>query len=197
MLRGIFTLSARELSWFYEGAGADMIHPELWEDFLSAAGPGVGPGGLIERYHELLSDPDPAVHRPAAIAWSTWEAATSTLVRDEAHIAQAQEARQAVAFARIENHFFRHGGWMDDGRLISDAGILSEHSIPGVIVHGRYDVVCPLATAWALHRAWPEAQWHVSPTAGHAFDEPETLSTLIEATDRFAVELAGQLRPGT
>lgn len=190
VLRGIFTLRRRELDWYYEAGGADMVWPDEWEHFVEAAGPGVQPGGFIERYHELLTDPDPTVHVPAGIAWTTWEAATSTLLRDEAHTAEVQDPAYAVAFARIENHFFRHRGWMTDGQLLDGAHVLAEHGIPGVIVQGRYDMCCPMGTAWALHRAWPQAELHVSPTAGHAYSEPETLSALVGATDRFATDLA-------
>ena len=189
VLRGVFTLRRRELDWYYEAGGADMVWPDEWEHYVAAAGRGVGPGGYIERYRELLADPDPAVHGPAGVAWTTWEAATSTLLRDQAHIDEAQDPAFAVAFARIENHFFAHRGWMEDGQLLSGARILAEHGIPGVIVQGRYDMCCPMGTAWALHRAWPEAELHISPASGHSFAEPETLSSLITATDRRATEL--------
>ncbi|CED91521.1 prolyl aminopeptidase [Actinomyces succiniciruminis] len=189
VLRGIFTLRKRELDWFYEGDGADMIWPDEWEAYVAGAGEGAAPGGFIDRYHKLLTDPDPAVHGPAARAWTTWEAATSTLLRDQAYIDEVQDPAFAITFARIENHYFHHAGWMDDGQLIADAHVLAEHGIPGVIVQGRYDVVCPMGTAWALHRAWPQAELHVSAAAGHSFAEPETLSTLITATDQFAALL--------
>ncbi|WP_235925224.1 prolyl aminopeptidase [Actinomyces marmotae] len=195
VLRGIFTLRQRELDWYYEAGGADMVWPDEWEAFTAAAGDGVGPGGYIERYHELLTSPDPAVHGPAAIAWTTWEAATSTLLRDQGHIDEVQDPAFALTFARIENHYFVNRGWMDDGELLTRAGALADHGIPGVIVQGRYDMCCPIGTAWALHRAWPEAEMRISPTAGHAFNEPETLDSLIRATDRFAVELAGLAGP--
>lgn len=190
VLRGIFTLRQRELDWYYEAGGADMVWADEWEAYVAAAGDGVAPGGYIQRYHELLTDPDPAVHGPAGIAWTTWEAATSTLLRAQDHIDEVQDPAYAVTFARIENHYFYHHGWMEDGQLLRGARVLAEHAIPGVIVQGRYDMCCPIGTAWALHRAWPEAELHVSPTAGHAYSEPETLSSLIEATDRFARELA-------
>ena len=186
VLRGIFTLRARELDWYYEGAGADMIYPDQWEAFVAAAGPDVAPGGYIRRYHELLGDPDPAVHGPAARAWTTWEAATSSLLRDQDHIDKVQDPAFATAFARIENHFFIHRGWMEDGQLIAGADVLAAHQIPGTIVQGRYDIPCPMGTAWALHRAWPQAELVVTPASGHALSEPETLSALLEATDRMA-----------
>ena len=189
VLRGVFTLRKRELDWYYEAGGADMVWPDEWERYVAAAGRDVGPGGYIERYHELLADPDPAVHGPAAVAWTTWEAATSTLLRDQAHIDEVQDPAFALAFARIENHFFIHRGWLEEGRLLHGARVLADHGIPGVIVQGRYDMCCPIGTAWALHRAWPEAELRISPASGHSYSEPETLSALITATDRFAVEL--------
>lgn len=197
VLRGVFTLRKRELDWYYEAGGADMVWPGEWEKYVAAAGPGVGPGGYIQRYHELLTDPDPAVHGPAALAWTTWEAATSTLLRDQAHIDEVQDPQYAITFARIENHYFLNRGWLEDGELLRGARTLSEHGIPGVVVQGRYDMCCPIGTAWALHRAWPEAELHISPTAGHSFAEPETLAALVAATDRFAQELATTSAAGT
>ena len=167
-----------------------MVYADQWEHFVAAAGPGTEPGGFIERYHRLLTDPDPAVHGPAALAWTTWEAATSTLLRDQAHLAEVQDPGYATTFARIENHYFYHRGWLEEGALIDGARVLAENAIPGVIVQGRYDVVCPLGTAWALHRAWPEAELVITPDAGHAFSEPSTLDALVRATDRLADHLA-------
>ncbi|WP_067781246.1 prolyl aminopeptidase [Actinomyces vulturis] len=193
VLRGIFTLRKRELDWYYEGVGADMIFPDLWEAYVTGAGEGVKSGEFIDRYHELLANPDPSVHGPAAMAWTTWEAATSYLLPHPELVEEMQDPQFATAFARIENHFFYHRGWMEDGQLIRDAHILAEHNIPGVIVQGRYDVVCPSGTAWALHRAWPDSEIHLTPDAGHAFREPGTLDQLIRATDRFADEFEGQV----
>jgi len=182
VLRGVFTLRKRELDWFYEAGGADQVYPDEWERFLA---PVAGESGsLIQAYHRLLSDPDPAVHGPAAVAWSTWEASTITLLRRPDVIAVFADPHYAIAFARIENHYFVNGGWFDEGQLIREASRL--RGIPGVIVQGRYDVCTPPATAWDLHRAWPEAELVMVPDAGHAFDEPGILSATIEATDRFA-----------
>ncbi|GAA2036529.1 hypothetical protein GCM10009819_21420 [Agromyces tropicus] len=182
VLRGIFTLRRQELDWFYEG-GASAIFPDLWEDFLAPV-----PLGdrvhLIEAYHRLLSDPDPAVHRPAAIAWSRWESSTITLLPQAETIARFTSPEYATAFARIENHYFRNGGWWEEGQLIRDAHRL--RGIPAVIVQGRYDICTPTMTAWDLHRAWPEADLRIIDDAGHAFDEPGILDALIAATDRFA-----------
>lgn len=182
VLRGIFTLRASELDWFYEGP-AGQLFPELWERFAAQA-PDARRGGYIDAYHRLLSDPDPAVHLPAAVAWATWEASTITLLPHPDVVDHFAEPRFALAFARIENHYFVNGGFMDDGRLIANAHLLRD--IPAVIVQGRYDVCTPPVTAWDLHRAWPEADFVMVPDAGHAFDEPGILDALISATDRFA-----------
>ena len=182
VLRGVFTLRASELYWFYEGT-AGQLFPDLWERFAAQA-PDAEPGGYMTEYHRLLNDPDPAVHLPAAVAWATWEASTITLLPQPDTVAAFADPRFALAFARIENHYFVNGGFMRDGQLIADAHVLRD--IPGVIVQGRYDICTPPVTAWDLHRAWPEAEFVMVPDAGHAFDEPGTLSALIEATDRFA-----------
>ncbi|MDX2377472.1 prolyl aminopeptidase [Microbacterium sp. LRZ72] len=182
VLRGVFTLRRHELEWFYEG-GAEAIFPDLWEQFIAPI-PVLERSGLIEAYHRRLRDPDPAVHVPAAIAWSRWEAATLTLRPDPALVQAMTETATATAFARIENHYFRHGGWFREGQLIEDAARLRD--IPAVIVQGRYDVCTPAMTAWDLHRAWPEADLVMVDDAGHAVSEPGIRAALIAATDRFA-----------
>jgi proline iminopeptidase len=182
ILRGIFTLRPVELDWFYEG-GAAALFPDLWEGFLEQV-PEDERGRLIKAYSRLLNDPDPAVHGPAAVAWSRWESSTITLLPRPDVVASFTEEQYAVAFARIENHYFMHLGWFEEEQLIRDAEKL--RGIPSVIVQGRYDVCTPPMTAWDLHRAWPEAEFTMVPDAGHAFDEPGILDTLIEATDRLA-----------
>ncbi|MET4637638.1 prolyl aminopeptidase [Mycetocola sp. 2940] len=182
VLRGIFTLRQVELDWFYEG-GAAALFPDLWEEFLAPVPVGER-GHLIRAYATLLNDPDPAIHGPAAVAWSRWESSTITLLPRADVIAQFTEPAYAVAFARIENHFFMNGGWWDDGQLIRDAVRLA--GIPTVIVQGRYDICTPPMTAWALADAMPHAELKMIPDAGHAFDEPGILDALVEATDRFA-----------
>ena len=182
VLRGIFTLRKSELDWFYEG-GAEAVFPDLWEAFIALV-PIDDRGNLIDAYRRQLNDPDPAIHGPAAIAWSTWEASTITLLRRPDVVATFADPHHALAFARIENHYFVNKGFFDGGRLIRDIGLLAE--IPAVIIQGRYDICTPAVTAWDLHRARPEAEFVLVPDAGHAFDEPGTLSALIDATDRFA-----------
>ena len=182
VLRGIFTLRETELEWFYEG-GAASIYPDLWESFLAPV-PEDERDHMIGAYARLLNDPDPAVHQPAATAWSRWESSTITLLPDPKIIGTFTEDAFAVAFARIENHYFMHGGWYDDGRLIRDAVKLKD--IPGVIIQGRYDMCTPATTAWDLHKAWPEAEFHMIPDAGHAFSEPGIRTAIMDATDAFA-----------
>jgi proline iminopeptidase len=186
VLRGIFTLRAVELDWFYEG-GAAALFPDLWEEFLAPL-PVVERGHVIRAYNRLLNDPDPDVHGPAGIAWSRWESSTISLLPRPDMVETFSEPGYAVAFARIENHYFVNGGWFEEGQLIRNAGMLRD--IPAVIVQGRYDVCTPPMTAWDLHRAWPEADFQLIPDAGHMFDEPGILDALIEATDRFAEVLA-------
>ena len=182
ILRGIFTLRKAELDWFYEG-GAAALFPDTWEAFLAPVAEHER-GALIQAYHRLLNDPDPAVHGPAAVAWSTWEASGITLLPRPELVASFAEPTYALAFARIENHYFVHQGWFEEGQLIRNAVRLRD--IPAVIVQGRYDVCTPPMTAWDLHRVWPEAEFVMVPDAGHAFDEPGILAALLAATERFS-----------
>lgn len=184
VLRGIFTLRASELEWFYEGPAASVL-PDLWQGFLAPIPVDERrPGGLIAAYARLLADPDPAVHGPAAVAWSTWEASGITLLPRPDVVARFAEPTYALAFARIENHFFMHAGFVDEGQLLRDAHLIAH--IPTVIVQGRYDLCTPAVTAWQLHEALPDAEFVLVDDAGHAFDEPGILDALITATDRFA-----------
>ena len=184
VLRGIFTLRRHELEWFYEG-GAEAIFPDLWADFQREI-PVLERSRMIEAYHRRLFDPDPAVHVPAAVAWTRWEASTVSVRPDPEQIAQAVAPASATAFARIENHYFIHGGWLREGQLI--AGVDAIRHIPTVIVQGRHDVCTPMMTAWDLHQAWPEAEFVVVDDAGHSASEPGIARALRAATDRFARE---------
>jgi proline iminopeptidase len=194
ILRGVFTLRRSELDFYYNG-GAGQLFPERYAKFLAPIGGGavVGPSTRqrdpFTAYHDLLFDPDPAVHGPAAVAWSSWEASTLTLEVDEELVAAFSEPSYALAFARIENHYFTHGGWFEtttDGRgqLLANADRLVD--IPGAIVQGRYDLATPAVTAYELHLAWPRASFTIAETAGHAYSQPGILEGLVAATDRFA-----------
>lgn len=182
VLRGIFMLRRWELEWFYQ-EGASRLYPEAWDHYLQAI-PEVERSDLISAYHRRLTSPIEATRLAAARAWSVWEASTSLLVPDEAFIDGHKDAHFALSFARIESHYFVHGGFFDvEDQLLRDAHRL--HGIPGVIVHGRYDVVCPVQNAWDLHKAWPESRLQISPRAGHSAFEPENASALVDATDSF------------
>ena len=183
ILRGIFTLRRSELDFYYNG-GAGQLFPDRYARFLAPLGGRDFTGDAIAAYRALLFDPDPAVHGPAAVAWSTWEAATITLEPNETLIAKCGEPAFALAFARIENHYFSHSGWFREGQLITEAHRLA--GIPGVIVQGRYDIATPAITAYDLHQAWPQADFQLIPDAGHAHSEPGIAAALIAATDRFA-----------
>ncbi|MFC3966087.1 prolyl aminopeptidase [Nocardia jiangsuensis] len=185
VLRGIFLLRRKEIDWYYNGS-AGYIYPEEWERFLAPVPEPERDGDLVEAYHRLLHSPDEELALRAAVAWSTWEGATSSLLPQPDRVAETAEPRFALAFARIENHYFRHGGFLDEGQLLRDIGALA--GVPGVIVQGRHDVVCPATSAWELHRAWPGSVLHVVDDAGHAAAEPGTVHRLVEATDRFAKE---------
>ncbi|MBM9403298.1 prolyl aminopeptidase [Gluconacetobacter azotocaptans] len=182
VLRGIFTLRRAELQWYYQ-EGASWLFPDKWEAFLAPIPPDER-GDLIAAYRRRLTSDDPAIRTQAAIAWSLWEGETLTLRPAPALSAQHADPDYALAFARIENHYFVHGGWLEEGRLIRDVDRIRH--IPAVIVQGRYDLATPVRTAWDLHRAWPEAAFHLVDDAGHAVSEPGILDALLDATDRFA-----------
>ncbi|WP_430388310.1 prolyl aminopeptidase [Dyella sp. 20L07] len=182
VLRGIFMLRRSELEWFYQ-KGCDALYPDAWETYLHAI-PEAERGDLMSAYHRRLISSDPQVRVNAARAWSVWEGATSYLWQDTAHIASSGEDEFALAFARIECHYFVHGGFFEhDDQLLRN--IERIRKIPAVIVQGRYDVVCPMRSAWDLHRAWPEADLRIVQDAGHSAFEPGNISELVKATDSF------------
>jgi proline iminopeptidase len=182
VLRGIFMLRRWELEWFYQ-KGCDAIFPDAWEDYLAAI-PAVERGDLMGAYYRRLTSADAGVRMAAAKAWSMWEGGTSFLQPSADYIASTGSDEFALAFARIECHYFVHGGFFDaDDQLLRDAHRLKR--IPAVIVQGRYDVVCPIRSAWDLHRAWPEADLRIVGDAGHSALEPGITHELVSATDRF------------
>ncbi len=181
IVRGIFTLRRAELLWYYQD-GASMLFPDLWQDFVAPIAEAER-GDLMAAYRRRLVGDDAQQQLACARAWSLWEGQTIRLLPDAGNLDKHGQDDYALAFARIENHYFVHGGWLQEGQLIRDAQRLA--NIPGVIVQGRYDVCTPAKTAWDLHQAWPQAQFHVVPDAGHAFNEPGILAHLLAATDRF------------
>ncbi|MEU6586717.1 prolyl aminopeptidase [Nocardia sp. NPDC046763] len=182
VLRGIFLLRRKEIDWYYNGS-AGYVYPDEWEKFLAPVPEAERGQDLIEVYHRLLHSPDAALATDAAVAWSTWEGATSSLLPQPDRVAESADPRFALAFARIENHYFVNHGFLDEGQLLRDIGRIAH--IPGVIVQGRHDVVCPATSAWDLHRAWPGSELHLVPDAGHAALEPGITHHLVEATDKY------------
>jgi len=183
VLRGIFLVRREEELWFYQ-EGASILFPDAWEPFLAHI-PEAERGDLMQAYHRRLTSEDPAVRLAAAKIWSRWEGATSKLMPDAEFTDHYEEDEFALAFARIEAHYFVHGCFLEtDDQLLRDVPKIRH--IPGVIVQGRYDVVCPMKSAWDLHRAWPEADFVITPDSGHSAFEPGNSRALVAATDRFA-----------
>jgi proline iminopeptidase len=183
VLRGVFLLRQKEIHWYYQ-EGASRIFPDAWESFLAPIPPGER-GNLVESYYRRLTSEDDYVRLPAAKAWSIWEGSTSTLLGDPKLVAKTADPHFAEAFARIECHYFINRGFFErDDQLL--ANIARVRKIPCVIVQGRYDVVCPMESAWELHRAWPEADLVIVQDAGHSAMEPGISRALVAATDRFA-----------
>lgn len=183
VLRGIFLLRRFELEWFYQ-EGANRLFPDAWEPYWNAI-PEVERADMISAYHRRLTSEDEATRLAAARAWSVWEGATSFLRVDKDFMDSHEDPRFALAFARIENHYFVNGGFFEcEDQLLRDAHRIAD--IPGVIVHGRYDVVCPLVNAWDLHKAWPKSELIIDPTSGHSAFEAEHVDALVRATDRYA-----------
>jgi proline iminopeptidase len=184
VLRGIFLLRKWEIEWFYQNpGGAGALYPDLWEKYVEPI-PESERGEMITAYYKRLTSADAEVLRAASKAWSIWEGATSFLNLNPQYVAKFQEDDYAAAFARIECHYFVNRGFMrTDNQLIEDVQRIRH--IPAVIVQGRYDVVCPMKSAWDLHRAWPEADLKIVPDAGHSAFEQGNLHELVSATDRF------------
>ncbi|MDB5556691.1 MAG: prolyl aminopeptidase [Rhizobium sp.] len=182
VVRGIYTLTKGELDWYYQFGVSEMF-PDKWEHFLAPI-PVDERHDMMGAYRKRLVGSDRARQEEAAIAWSTWEGQTITLLPEPETSDKFGEVDFAIAFARIENHYFVHAGWFDEGQLLRDAHKLQD--ISGTIVHGRYDMPCPARYAWALHKAWPKADFRLIEGAGHAYSEPGILDALIEATDKYA-----------
>ena len=182
ILRGIFMLRQKELRWFYQ-EGASNIFPDAWQEYLKPI-PLEERDDLISAYYKRLTSDDHKIRLEAARAWSVWEASTSKLLPSEESIKRFGEEEFAEAFARIECHYFVNKGFMStENQLLDNAYKISD--IPGVIVQGRYDVVCPMITAWELHQVWPKAKFVVVSDAGHSISEPGIRDALIEATDNW------------
>lgn len=182
ILRGIFLCRKEEINWFYQ-QGASTIFPDLWEQYENAIPPEER-ADFVKAYHKRLTSKNEKERLDAAKAWSKWEGATSKLLVDEGMINSFEDPTHALEFARIENHYFVNNAFFETDNYLLE-NIEAIRTIPGVIVQGRYDVVCPAKSAWDLHKAWPEAQIHIVPDAGHSAWEPGILDKLVEATEAF------------
>ena len=183
VLRGIFLLRPAEIAWFYQ-QGASELYPDAWEPYWQFI-PAAERDDMVSAYYRRLTGSDPQVALEAARRWSTWEGRTSHLLASASTVERFGADRFALAFARIEAHYFVNQAFMaEPNQILRDVGRLRQ--IPAVIVQGRYDVVCPLRSAWDLHRAWPEAELRIVPDAGHSAFEPGIVHELISVTDQFA-----------
>lgn len=190
VLRGIFLLRQSELAWFYQD-GASRLFPERWQAFLAPI-PEAERDDLLAAYHRRLSGDDESVRNAAAHAWSVWEGATSSLLANAKLVEHFSDPEFALALARIETHYFVNRGFLDSEVQLLD-GVEAIRGIPAVIVQGRYDVVCPMQTAWELARRWPEVDFRVVADAGHSAYEPGIAHELVSATDAFAKKADGSV----
>ncbi len=182
ILRGIFTLRKEEVQWFYQ-SGASFIFPDEWEKYLAPI-PAAEHDDLVSAYHRRLTGNDEDEQLRCAYAWAQWESNTISLLPTAAKALTLADRDAILSFARIENHYFKHAGFMEEGQLLRDAHRLAD--IPTIIIQGRYDCCTPAKTAWELSKAMPHAAFHLIPDAGHAFNEPGILAALLDATDKFA-----------
>lgn len=186
VLRGIFLCRPRDIHWFYQ-EGAGRLFPDYWEDYLAPI-PETERDDMVSAYYRRLTGEDEVARMAAAKAWSEWEGRTATLLPNPGVVDHFRDPHVALSLARIECHYFMNQSFLEPNQLLRDAHRLAD--IPGTIVHGRYDVVCPLDQAHALHRAWPRAKLEIIPDAGHSAGEPGIVDALVRATD----ELAAMLR---
>ena len=183
ILRGIFLLRHKEIQWFYQ-EGTSNIYPDAWENYIKPIDEGER-DDFLSAYYKRLTSKNRDVRLEAAKAWSVWEGSTSKLLQDEKIMQHFGEEDFSEAFARIECHYFIHKGWFDpEDQLLQNISLIRH--IPGAIVQGRYDVVCPMITAWELHQAWPEAEFHIIKDSGHSMTEPGIAEKLVQLTEHFA-----------
>jgi proline iminopeptidase len=180
VLRGIFLCRKSEIDWFLYGVR--NLFPEAWSAFAGVI-PAAERGDLLAAYYKRLTHPDPAVHMPAAKAWSIYEGSCSTLLANPETVAYFASDVVALGLARIEAHYFAHDIFLPPNALLDNIGRIRD--VPAVMVQGRYDAVCPIVTADDLHRAWPEAEYVIVPDAGHSAWEPGICAELVKATERF------------
>ena len=182
ILRGVFLCRREEIEWFYQ-RGASQIFPDAWARY-EAVIPPAERGDFVKAYYQRLTSEDRHVRLEAARAWSLWEGTTLTLLPDADNANNFGADQFAEAFARIECHYFTNGIWMKhDNQILAEIDRIKH--LPGEIVHGRYDIVCPVKNAWDLNQAWPQSRLHIVPDAGHSAKEPGIVTKLLDATERF------------
>lgn len=186
ILRGIFLCRSQEIDWFYQH-GASQLMPDYWQDFIEPIDPAER-NNLVAAYYRRLTGDDELGRMSAAKAWSVWEGRAATLLQRQEVIDHFARPYTALSLARIECHYFMHDSFLQPNEILNNVSRL--HNIPGVIVQGRYDVVCPLQSAWDLHLAWPQADFKIIADAGHAASEPGIIDALVRATSRLGRELA-------
>lgn len=179
ILRGVFLCRPREVDWFYQ-EGANRIFPDYWEQFVNVI-PAAERHNMVAAYYQRLTSRDELIRMQAAKAWSAWEGRTVTLRGNKHVVDHFTHPHIALSLARIECHYFMHASFMQENQLLRDAHKL--HDIPGIIVQGRYDIVCPMESAWALSKAWPQAELQIVADAGHSAAEPGITAALVIATD--------------
>ena len=186
VLRGIFLCRPRDIHWFYQ-EGASFLFPDYWRDYLAPI-PEAERADLVAAFYRRLTAADEVTRMAAAKAWSLWEGRTATLRPRQAVLDHFADPFTALSLARIECHYFINRSFLEPDQILKRAQRLRD--VPGVIVHGRYDVVCPVEQAFALHEAWPQAQLEIIADAGHSATEPGIVDALVRATDAFAERLA-------
>jgi proline iminopeptidase len=184
VMRGIFLCRPHEIAWFYQ-QGASRLFPDYWQDFISPVDPSER-DDILGAYHRMLTGKDELRRLAAAKAWSVWEGRTATLLPDERVASHFAQPHVALSLARIECHYFVNDAFLRSNQLLQDAPRLD--GIPGLIVHGRYDAICPLENAWELHHAWSGSELSIVADAGHAATEPGIRGRLVEALDYYADE---------
>jgi proline iminopeptidase len=185
ILRGIFLCRPQEFDWFYQ-EGASRLFPDYWEDYLAPI-PADERGNLMQAFYKRLTGPDQIAQMHAAKAWSTWEGRTATLRPNPQVVDRFTDSHRALSIARIECHYFVNNAFLEQDQLLRDMPKIAH--LPGVIVHGRYDVICPLDNAWALHKAWPNSELQIIRDAGHSAAENGITDALVRAADELAHRL--------
>ncbi|QLF93369.1 prolyl aminopeptidase [Pseudomonas sp. ABC1] len=185
VLRGIFLCRPQEFQWFYQ-EGASRLFPDYWEDYLAPI-PEEERGNLMQAFYQRLTGSDQIAQLHAAKAWSGWEGRTATLRPNPQLVDSFTDAHKALSMARIECHYFVNDAFLETGQLLRDMPKIAH--LPGIIVHGRYDVICPLDNAWALHQAWPGSELQIIRDAGHSASEPGITDALVRATQDMAQRL--------